>query len=116
MKHRKILSITHEHVVQALADDHKVFSDLKTRVVNRSFPDNHPRWLTPSAMGTLKGALVDGSVLFDEADEGIRICYYMGLIHRTSLLDGTDVGVLPSRLHGKYFVLLHSASFWLIYS
>ena len=101
MKHREILTITHEHVVQALADDHKVFSDLKTRVINRSFPNNDPRWLTPGAVNILKRALVDGSVPFDESDEGINICYYMGWIHRTSLLDGTDVVVLPSRLHEK---------------
>ena len=64
--------------MQALADDHKVFSDLEMRVVNRSFPDNDPKWLTPGAANALKRALVDGFVPFDESDEGANICYYMG--------------------------------------
>lgn len=96
--------------MQALADDHKVFSDLKGRVINRSFPDNHPKRLTPGAANTLKRALVDGFVPFDESDEGINICYYMGWLHRAALLDGTDIAVLPSRIHEKYFVRLHPAS------
>lgn len=114
MKHREISTITHEHVMQALADDHKVFSDLEMRVVNRSFPDNDPKWLTPGAANALKRALVDGFVPFDESDEGANICYYMGWLHRAALLDGTGIGVLPSRIHAKYFIRLYFTSLWLI--
>lgn len=111
MRHREITTITHRHVVQALADDKEVFADLDSRVVNRSFPVPGQH-LTPGAARILKRALSDGSVPFNESDEGINICYYMGWIHRTLSFDGTeDVAVLPSRLHEKYF---RPNSFWFI--
>lgn len=90
-------------MIQALADDSKVFSSLIGTVVSRSFPSGEA--FTPEAANTLRKVLEDGHILFDQSVNGIRRCYENGWIHRATLSDDIQqqhsVGILPSRLHEK---------------
>jgi hypothetical protein len=100
-----IPAITKQDVVQALADDAKVFKSIKGTLVSRSFPFQTN--LTPQAKVVLCKILEDGYVSFDKTDEGdagLRSCYENGWIHRALREDGPQIqiaAVLPSRLHEK---------------
>ena len=103
-KFQVISAITKQDVVQALADDAKVFKSIKGTLVSRSFPQTN---LTPQAKVVLCKILEDGYVPFDKTDEGdagLRSCYENGWIHRALREDGPRIqiaAVLPSRLHEK---------------
>jgi hypothetical protein len=103
MKHGIPPIITESCVIQALADDNKVFNSLRRTVVSRSFPIQGR--LTVEAKNILSKVLEDGYILFDESVDGIRCCYENGWIQRALLEENTErlnsVGVLPSRLHEK---------------
>jgi hypothetical protein len=102
VKHDNIPTITKDHVTQALADDNKVFSDLRGSEfpVSRSFPSQAD--LTPEALSTLLTILENGYIPFDESSAGIKRCYQYGWIQRAIQEDSQrNVGVLPSRLHEK---------------
>lgn len=102
----EVISAIRKHdVVQALADDVKVFRGITGTLVSRSFPFQTK--LTPQAKDVLCRTLEDGYVTFDKTDEGdagLRSCYENGWIHRASWEDGPQiqiVAVLSSRLHEK---------------
>lgn len=90
-------------MIDALADDNKVFESLESAVVGRSFPFRER--LTIESANILSTALENVYVLFDESVDAIRHCYENGWIHRALARLGTEtwysVGVLPSRLHEK---------------
>lgn len=104
VKHGVTRTITESGVIQALADDSKVFSSLAGTVVSRSFPFGDK--ITPEAKDTLGRVLEDGYILFDELVDGIRHCYENGWIHRALVPEYPGqwhtIGILPSRLHEKY--------------
>ncbi|KAK9237143.1 hypothetical protein V1525DRAFT_404725 [Lipomyces kononenkoae] len=108
VKHGITPTITENSVIQALADDNKVFSSLQGTAVSRSFPFGDG--FTVEAANTLRQALEDGYIPFNESVDGIRCCYENGWIHRAVLRDSNEqqksVGVLPSRLHEKYIECL----------
>jgi len=90
--------LTEDHVIWFLEDTATVFKLLRTRPVNRSFPDIS-RATNGNAV-TLSKITEEGSIPFDINDASIKFCYQNGWIHRVALDDG-DVAVLPSRLHEK---------------
>ncbi|ODM23379.1 hypothetical protein SI65_00968 [Aspergillus cristatus] len=98
IKHEHIRTLTEDHVIWFLEDTATVFKLLRTRPINRSFPDIS-RATNGNAV-TLSKITEEGSIPFDINDASIKFCYQNGWIHRVALDDG-DVAVLPSRLHEK---------------
>lgn len=88
-------------VVQAIQDDSAVLSFLQDRPVGQSLPHQH--LLTVEAADTLRRALVNKSIPFDETDPGIKLCYQMGWLHVDALgSTATEVVcVFPSSIHKK---------------
>ncbi|EYE91008.1 ATP-binding protein [Aspergillus ruber CBS 135680] len=99
IKHEHVKILTEDHVIWFLEDTATVFKLLRTRPVNRSFPDISRA--TNGNVATLSKITGEGSIPFDINDASIKFCYQNGWIHRVALDDG-DVAVLPSRLHEKY--------------
>jgi hypothetical protein len=101
LKHRRISTITKDHVLDDLKDDTRVFQFLTNQAVFRSFPTGGH--FTPKAAGTLSEILEEGNMRFDSDDVGMQTCYERGWVHRISVgeIHTYDVAVLPSRLHEK---------------
>ena len=99
-------------MIQALEDESKVFENLMSSAVSRSFTKRIHNSFHRKAVGTLRIVLEDGYIPFNELSKGIRDYYQMGWIHRSLLLDGTrqdsiyrHIGIMPSRLHESIFDL-----------
>ncbi|KAL4959659.1 uncharacterized protein BDV14DRAFT_184292 [Aspergillus stella-maris] len=100
LKHKKIRTITMDHVLEVLMDENDFFRFLANHAVYRSFPRG--RRLTSEVADALGKILVNGSIPFDIDDAVMRKCYERGWVHR--IAEGQiplihDVAVLPSRLH-----------------
>jgi len=89
--------LTEDHVIWFLEDTATVFDKLRTKPVNRSFPDISR---ATNGISVTLSKITEGSIPFDINDASIKFCYQKGWIHRVAL-DGGDVAVLPSRLHEK---------------
>jgi hypothetical protein len=72
--------------------------------MQRSFPS--AKKLTVKAADVLRKVLLDGSILRNVEDEGIRLCYEEGWVHSEATDAGAEdiVCVLPSKLHEKYYI------------
>lgn len=104
LKKMNIQSVTKELLVAALVDDSHVISRIQEGPVFRSFPT--AKHLTVSAANVLRQVVVDGSVLYNPHDAGMKLCYEMGWLHSDhKLVDGQSNGEVvcfpPSRLHEK---------------
>ncbi|BCR92831.1 ATP-binding protein [Aspergillus chevalieri] len=93
-----ISTLTEDHVIWFLEDTATVFDKLRSKPVNRSFPDISR---ATNGISVILSKITEGSIPFDINDASIKFCYQKGWIHRVAL-DGGDVAVLPSRLHEKY--------------
>lgn len=88
-------------MVEALADDRRVFNSIQSAPVYRSFPSKDK--LLPDLAKFLKKVLSNKILPFDPNDPAAKQCNEMGWIH-TDATDqqGNDlVCFLPSRLHEK---------------
>jgi hypothetical protein len=92
-----IRTLMEDHVIWFLEDTATVFDKLRTKPVNRSFPDISR---ATNGISVTLSKITEGSIPFDINDASIKFCYQKGWIHRVAL-DGGDVAVLPSRLHEK---------------
>ncbi|KAI9367007.1 hypothetical protein BJX61DRAFT_538402 [Aspergillus egyptiacus] len=100
LKHKKIRTITMDHVLKVLMDENDFFSFLANHAVYRSFPRG--RHLTSEVADVLGKILANGSIPFNIDDAAMQKCYERGWVHR--IAEGQiplahDVAVLPSRLH-----------------
>ncbi|KKK23009.1 hypothetical protein AOCH_000998 [Aspergillus ochraceoroseus] len=100
LKHKKIRTITIDHVLKVSKDENDFFGFLANHAVYRSFPSGQR--LTSEVAGTLGKILVNRSIPFNINDTTMWKCYERGWVHRISegqILQIHDVAVLPSRLH-----------------
>ncbi|RAH46062.1 uncharacterized protein BO95DRAFT_452931 [Aspergillus brunneoviolaceus CBS 621.78] len=100
-----IVSYIYEHVILSLKEDEEIWTHLASCSVARSFPKG-PK-LTPRVVNVLGDIAEQGSIEWEENNEGMGQCYVNGWIHKTVVLDATcpigkDMVVLPSRLHEKW--------------
>ncbi|OGM44053.1 hypothetical protein ABOM_007799 [Aspergillus bombycis] len=102
LKHGRIGTITKDHVLDDLKDDAQVFEYVRNTGVSRSFPTG--THLTHEASETLSKILLEGNMLWDDNDVGLRKCYERGWVQRMPWgdMEVHDVAVLPSRLHEKW--------------
>lgn len=101
LKHGRISVVTKEHILSTLDDESQAFEFITQSPVYRSFPEG--RALTPQAADVLRTVLVDGSILRDLSNEGIKLCYEMGWLHAepTDRQGQEVVCVFPTPLHAK---------------
>ncbi|OJD14254.1 hypothetical protein AJ78_05383 [Emergomyces pasteurianus Ep9510] len=102
LKHQLIKEIDEPHIVAAIDDERATFNFLTSYPIFRSFPRS--KYLTPDSSKALNRTLMNGSIPFDEADQGIKLCYKFGWLHTEALdLHGNNtVCVFPSRIHEKF--------------
>ncbi|RAH74743.1 uncharacterized protein BO66DRAFT_407533 [Aspergillus aculeatinus CBS 121060] len=103
--HGKLPVMTKQHVILCLKEDEEVWTHLASCSVARSFPKG-PK-LTPRVVNVLGDIAEQGSIEWEENNEGMGQCYVNGWIYKTIVLDATcplgkDMVVLPSRLHEKW--------------